>query len=386
MTYSVTKAGPYFASGEIRFSALRDTFRGSGTTIAASELKRNTTLTTEQTDPVVPDATENASISSASNLALSQFRNSIKYYFITQSDTNEDVAVTALPWNGNLDKTIRKILYVTGTIGATTSSSNALSLTSSAYNLTMNVSGNILGYGGAPGGGGAAGSQACGVNPGTNAGPGGNGSPGTDAISITSSGRVIVNIEATGKVYGGGGGGRGGDGGRNGADSVCSYYTYYYTGYVCASVPGCGSDVQLAIENGGGCNCVTSGKGKKASTVCYNAIYRSYCRRETFYQVCGGAGGSGGNGATGRGYNNLGGALNGAGGAGGQVASCPDPNVGYAAGGVGNTGGTGDSGGNGGDWGEDGGGPGGAAGRAIRGSVFSVTGSISSENIRGIYN
>lgn len=386
MTYSVTKAGPYFASGEIRFSALRDTFRGSGTTIAASELKRNTTLTTEQTDPVVPDATENASISSASNLALSQFRNSIKYYFITQSDTNEDVAVTALPWNGNLDKTIRKILYVTGVIGATTSSSNALSLTSSAYNLTMNVSGNILGYGGAPGGGGAAGSQACGVNPGTNAGAGGNGSPGTDAISITSSGRVIVNIEATGKVYGGGGGGRGGDGGRNGADSVCSYYTYYYTGYVCASVPGCGSDVQLAIENGGGCNCVTSGKGKKASTVCYNAIYRSYCRRETFYQVCGGAGGSGGNGATGRGYNNLGGALNGAGGAGGQVASCPDPNVGYAAGGVGNTGGTGDSGGNGGDWGEDGGGPGGAAGRAIRGSVFSVTGSISSENIRGIYN
>ena len=386
MAYSVTKAGPYFASGEIRFSALRDTFRGSGTTIAASELRRNTTLATEQTDPVVPDATENGSISTGSNLTLSQFRNSIKYYYITQSGTDENVAVEGLSWNNNLDKSIRKVLSITGVVGATTPLNDALSLSVNAYNLVMNVSGNILGYGGAAGGGGAAGSQTCGVNPGTNAGAGGNGSPGTDAISIISGGRVIVNIEASGKVFGGGGGGAGGNGGRNGADSTCSYYTYYYTDYVCASVPGCGSDVQLTVENGGGCNCVTSGKGKKASTICYNALYRSYCRRETFYQVCGGAGGAGGSGAIGRGYNNLGGSLNGAGGAGGQAASCPDPNVGFAAGGVGNTGGTGDSGGGGGDWGEDGGGSGGLAGRAIRGSVFSVTGSISSSNIRGIYN
>ena len=51
-----------FASGEIKFSDLRDTFKGSGTEIKASELFRDTN--TNQPTPVVPDATENVNISS----------------------------------------------------------------------------------------------------------------------------------------------------------------------------------------------------------------------------------------------------------------------------------------------------------------------------------
>lgn len=390
MSYSVSVTGPFFTSGEVRFSALRDTFKGSGTMIKASELLRQATLTTEQTDPIVPDSTENANISTGSNWATSQFRNSIKYYNITQSGTDVNQVIDNLSWNGNLNKTIRKILGITGTIGATSSASDALVLGTDSRNLTIQVSGSILGASGAGGGAGAQGSQVCGVNPGSNAGTGGGGAPGSDAISITSAGRVNVDILSTGKIYGGGGGGAGGKGGDNGADSTCSYYTYYYTGSLCASVPGCGADVQVSYSNLGGCNCVTSGKGKKTSTVCYNAIYQSYCRRETFYQVCGGYGGSGGAGTPGRGYNNIVASLAGAAGSAGQAAYCPDPNVGYAAGGVGNTGGTGENGGNGGDWGSDGesktGAIGGLAGRAIQGSLFSVFGSIGSDNIKGLYN
>lgn len=390
MTYSVSTAGPYFTSGEIRFSALRDTFRGTGTQIRASELLRRTTLGVEQTDPVVPDATENTSIATSTNWATSQFRNSIKYYNITQSGTNENVIVQNLTWNDNLNKTIRKVLYITGTIGATLSSTDALTLGADSYNLTMSISGSIYGYGGAGGSNGAGGSQACGVWPGANSGLGANGAAGTDAITISSSGRVIINIESNGKVFGGGGGGSGGRGGFNGQDSVCAYYTYYYTGYACGSVPGCGSDDQITYENGGGCNCSTSGKGSKATTTCYNSLYRSYCRRTIYYEVCGGAGGAGGDGAAGRGYNNLSNSLSGAGGSGGQDRSCPDPNIGYAAGGVGNTGGTGERGGNGGDWGESGGSTsgrnGGLGGRSVRGSIYTVQGSIGSDNIKGVYS
>ena len=73
MSSAVTKAGPYFASGEIKWSSLRDTFRlgtpsddgatpGSSTTgtISASELRRDADVT--ETNPIVPDATENASL------------------------------------------------------------------------------------------------------------------------------------------------------------------------------------------------------------------------------------------------------------------------------------------------------------------------------------
>ena len=125
MSVSISKAGPFFASGPITFSELRRTFRaqsrkttssGSETfatdvaPISMSELKRDTTPTSA--NPIVPDATENSAIGSVSDVALSQFRNSIKFYYITQTGSDIYFDIDALTWNSNLGKTINHLLRI----------------------------------------------------------------------------------------------------------------------------------------------------------------------------------------------------------------------------------------------------------------------------------
>jgi hypothetical protein len=169
MTATVTRAGPYYTSGEeIKFSSLRANFRaqqrkttsgGSETfstdtgEIKVSDLKRITT--TLETNPIVPDATENANISTSSNWKTSQFRGSIKYYYITQSGTNlnfdiDNPPTTGSPasWNANLNKNIQKFLFVDGTCGSNSVTIPAAQLNDAAYNLTVDVTGSILGAGG----------------------------------------------------------------------------------------------------------------------------------------------------------------------------------------------------------------------------------------------
>ena len=75
MAVSVAKAGPYYSSGAISFSSLRSNFRAQSrrqssggsesfatdtAQIKASQLLRVTSTT--NTNPTVPDATENANI------------------------------------------------------------------------------------------------------------------------------------------------------------------------------------------------------------------------------------------------------------------------------------------------------------------------------------
>ena len=161
MTVTVTKAGPYYASGEIKFSDLRRVFRaqqrkqtssGSETfntdtaSISATELLRVTDTT--ETNPIVPDSTENSNISTSNNLKLSQFRNSIKYYYITQSGTDENFDIAAQSWNTNLDKNINKFMFIDGTCGSNSSSLSAAQLNATAYNLIVDTYGSILGAGG----------------------------------------------------------------------------------------------------------------------------------------------------------------------------------------------------------------------------------------------
>jgi len=63
MGISVTKAGPYFTSGEIKFSQLRSNFKETGSgSISASELFRNTNI--YDREPITPDSTENDDIAS----------------------------------------------------------------------------------------------------------------------------------------------------------------------------------------------------------------------------------------------------------------------------------------------------------------------------------
>ena len=378
MAVATTKAGPYYSSGQISFSSLRSNFRaqqrkttsgGSETfatdnaSISASQLLRNTSTT--NTNPTVPNATENSSIaSSQSNWKTSQFRNSVKFFYITQSSTNTNFDMDDLAWNGNLNKNINKFLFVTGTCGSSSVSSVAASFNATAYNLTFDVTGSILGAGGRGGG--------------TSGAPDPSGEGGGTAMSVSSSsGRnVVVLVRSGARIYGGGGGGERGAQGANGGGGRCYNET---TTSGCGSAPGCPGGYSDRGTWGGGC-C------QSTCDWCWGCCER--CVRNTQYRRCvqeyntsGGTGGAGGTGGPGRGYNNQSGSLAGAGGS-----------AGSDGGGCGaQSGQTGETGGAGGDWATSGAntnnsGNGGGGARAISGSNYSVSGTINSSTVKGAYN
>ena len=176
MAISVTKSGPYFTgSGAISFSAMRSTFRLNNPTgtISASELLRNTDIT--NTDPILPDATENSDVSTSSNWKTSQIRDSIKFYNVTQpsGDTNVNLDIDAQSWNGNLAKNIVKKMNLQGTSGSNSTSLRAAQIDQTSHNLTIDVSGNIFG---------------CGADA-TTTGP--DGADGGDALGITGGGNNL---------------------------------------------------------------------------------------------------------------------------------------------------------------------------------------------------
>lgn len=367
MAVSVSKAGPYYASGSISFSSLRANFKEmTSGSIRASELIRNTS--TSATNPTVPDATENVNIaSSAANLKLSQFRNSIKYYYLTQSGINDNSSATGSPglnisaqsWNNNLNKNIRKWFYLQGIIGSVVTSQYAASFDAEAYNLTLDVSGYVYGQGGT---GGTLASIS-----GNNAG---------SAMYLRSTGSSIaVKVNAGARIYAGGGGGEKGATGANGSSGLCYTTTDYTTGGNCGSCPGCGSNTSLGCRGVGGCNC---GKGGCGSTV-----YVNDCRSYSYFSVPGGTGGEGGNGGNGQGYTIA--RTNGSTGSAGGYSSCGSANTSTQTQGA-----TGETGGNGGDWGASGGnttntGNGGSPGRAISGSNYLTTGTLDLTTIKGLY-
>lgn len=391
MTLTVSKAGPYYASGEIKFSSLRSNFRaqvrketlsGSETfptdtaEIKASELLRITTIT--NSNPVVPDATENANISTSSNWKVSQFRNSIKYYYIAQTATEINLDIDTLSWNSNLNKTVRKFLFVgsASTCGSNDATIPAAHLNATAYNLTVDVYGDIFGAAGRGGGSGGG-------------APAISGQKGGDALQMTSTNGAnnIVLVRSTGRIYAGGGGGEKGVTGADGANGQC--YDAYTQGGGCGC-PSCASgwtDGSCYQNYGNHCDrkqvcgcwgdCWWESNGDTFSRSCYKD-----------YQVSGGSGGIGGNGGLGKGYNNLSGPSN------GDSAGTPGLAQGCFNGGSYTTtpqqGKPGTQGGNGGDWNQEGGntdntGSGGAKGLAVFGSNYTVTGIVNSDTVKGAY-
>ena len=379
MSVSVSKAGPFFASGPITFSELRRTFRaqsrkttssGSETfatdvaPISMSELKRDTTPTS--TNPIVPDATENSAIGSVSDVSLSQFRNAIKFYYITQTGSDIYFDIDALSWNSNLDKTITKTIFIDGDIGSDNALSPAASFEQSpAYNLLFDVTGTIKG---APGlGGGKPGNVSI------------SGQTGGTALSIISTGgeNLTVLVRSSARIYGGGGGGEKGATGAQGATGLCQDTQ---TVQNCGSCPDCptGWTSTSGCYSGAGCarvrRCNWWGSCWFETTA-----YLRYddCLNE--YQVAGGLGGEGGDGGTGRGYGNE--APNPLQ---GDNGSPPAPDNGCNS----TQGQPGETGGAGGEWALKGGdtnntGDGGSPGRAITGTNYSVIGSISATTIKG---
>ena len=364
MSVSISKDGPYFSSGSISFSALRDTFRRSGGSIKASELRRYTDVNIA--NPVVPDCTENAAISSGSNLSLSQFRNSIKFYYITQSGTDISLSLhSSSYWNNNLGKNIVKTAYVTGVNGENTIDVAALRHRGDNFptrNLTIQVSGQIYGAGGI--GGGRSRDPISGTR-------------GGGAFRVEGSGggtaRVRVIITSSGRVWAGGGGGeKGRDGGR-GNDGYCPEDCGWRNTYCQGNSPGgdkCPGGYRYSHTRWVRC-CGGSDRN------CHTALWEVTCCRPG-YATSGGNGGTGGRGGNGRGYNNFSGSLA------GEPGSAGTSGGGCGAG----NGQNGERGGDGGEWGRRGGdtsniGIGGWAGPAIFGKNFDLSGNVNSDTVRG---
>ncbi len=376
MAISVTKSGPYFTSGAISFSAMRNTFRLNNPTgtISASELLRNTDVT--NTDPILPDATENSDVATSTDWKTSQIRDSIKFYNVTQTDTNINLDIDGLSWNSNLNKNIVKKMNIEGVCGSNTTGTAAALMDDTAHNLTIDVSGDIFGCGAL--------ANTDGDNP--------DGLDGGDALDVITSGNnVSVNVQSTARIYGGGGGGEHGNDGAQGQDGTCFNYIF---GEVASGCGFCGDCSNLGAgyenfggcANAGGCNCSGWWFWRGCSDFTRTA---AQCRKQDPITVTGGTGGAGGDGGRGRGFNYQSGTLSGVSGLGGSsFVGCGGFTGTITAGG---TGGDGETGGAGGDWGENGAntddtGNGGTAGKAIdRSTNVSVGGIINSNTVKGIY-
>ena len=376
MAITVTKSGPYFTSGAISFSAMRNTFRLNNPTgtISASELLRNTDVT--NTDPILPDATENSDVATSTDWKTSQIRDSIKFYNVTQTDTNINLDIDGLSWNSNLNKNIVKKMNIEGVCGSNTTGTAAALMDDTAHNLTIDVSGDIFGCGAL--------ANTDGDNP--------DGLDGGDALDVITSGNnVSVNVQSTARIYGGGGGGEHGNDGAQGQDGTCFNYIF---GEVASGCGFCGDCSNLGAgyenfggcANAGGCNCSGWWFWRGCSDFTRTA---AQCRKQDPITVTGGTGGAGGDGGRGRGFNYQSGTLSGVSGLGGSsFVGCGGFTGTITAGG---TGGDGETGGTGGDWGENGAntddtGNGGTAGKAIdRSTNVSVGGIINSNTVKGIY-
>jgi hypothetical protein len=351
MAVSVSKTLLFPTLTNIKFSDLRSEFKEvSNGPISASELRRSTN--TSSSNPIVPDATENAAVSTGNNLKVSQFRNTIKYYNLNQSGTDLNLDIFAQTWNANLSKNIVKKMNINGTCGSNTTATAALLVNAITYNLQVIVNGFVFGAGGAGG----------------TSSSGGNGGP---AMSLISLGGAINLLTVGGsQVYGGGGGGAKGATGGFGANGTCSYIDSYVTGAQCGSCPGCGPGYSQNCYSDGSC-----GGGKNPST-----SYKSNCSKTAYFQTGNPPGGAGGNGGLGQGYGQA--RTDGSGGAGGSASDC-----GGAVSVDTQYGGTGETGGNGGDWGSDGGGTSAygasASGRSVAGSNYTIDANSITSVFRG---
>jgi len=373
----------------ISFRALQTTFGGNFNSVQFSTYKRNTDL--DNTDPIVPDSTENANISSSnSNLRASNFRGSIKQYILTQTSSDSTVDLDSQSWNSNLAKNVIKTFQVNGTMAATSTGNQGAAFDAEAYNLRLEVTGNIYGIGGA---GGLAND--------------GNGSPGGDALFANNtsnrsgaSAKIAINVNSNGRIWAGGGGGAAGNAGNAGGDLSCfnenTVLTQVYGGNSTNPNRGCKNcpptSGNLPLFSNGNCISGTSlgvsnqrsrcrGRQERGQT-CTNQYFRNCVYRQNF-NVAGGNGGNGGNGGVGEGANNNPGSGNS--GNSGNTTNC-------AANGNSSTGNPGNSGASGGTWGQPGGNTntanGGAAGRAIfriNGNTYNVSGA-NSNNVKGAFS
>ena len=159
---------------EFKTISPRTTFSGSddhsGDTgsVSASELLRNTSLSVA--DPVVPDVSENANIvTTSSNWNISGFKNAIKYYYLNQTDIDDNQGEISRPgfavtdptvnsaysdddvksWPDSISKNIVKKVFIEGVVGSISSTTSACSVGDDNIdinNLTVSIAGSVFGY------------------------------------------------------------------------------------------------------------------------------------------------------------------------------------------------------------------------------------------------
>ena len=432
MSITVTKEGPYFTSGPIKFSEIRTRFKESSSgSISASELFRNTNIT--DVNPIVPDSTENDQVADEFTFSGGKFtfsgtktdwkaslmRDSIKRYAATQSGTDlnadfglytasggkgidwdgQGVADAAGSTTGNITRNVQKAINVTGTCGSNDTGTNGLTGGGGvgadkkpaaqlvlpnplkAVNTTINNSGRIEGAGGQGG---------CYTDWQSNSDPG---KDGGIALKIVHEGDqndgVIVNN--TGEILGGGGSGEQGEQGFEGSAGTCSSTTTstssgWYVGGVYSTCGGggggCGGDQNLGSVCFWQVDCDGDGSfdGSLCADVCqWTSTSTSYNNYGSSTDPVPGKGGCGGDGA---GYGQT--RQNGSAGTAAQQASCSN---GSLEGGSRAT--DGGRGGNGGEHGQGGQGTlgtpgdGGKSGAAICGKHYDLRGSTGSPNVMG---
>ena len=300
MTITVATFGPFYATAgtPISFSSLRTNFRATdidGTvsvdtsSISASQLRRIDSQSIS--DPTVPDATENVGISTENDLNISQFRNSVKYYKVSQTSTDTNLNISTQAWNSNLSKNIKKKFSISGTIGSSNINTPALSSSSVEHcNLEIVVTGKILGAGGAAG-----------------TANGGNGGNGGTAMNIQNTFilPIKITIFPSANIYGGGGGGgagtKGGTGGKgaNGSSTTATLNARTCTDYASGCATWQTNYTNTDLDD-------TTRNTNLGWIIQYCPSYYS-CPYYTYSETAttggdGGEGGNGGNGGVGQGY------------------------------------------------------------------------------------
>ena len=410
MTVVVSREGPYFGSGTIRWSDLRSKFKEtSNGTIRCSELFRNTNI--YDRNPIVPDSTENDQAAdpysggtdatkapfvfsgTGTNWKASLMRNSIKRYFATQTGTDVEFEMglftasgsKGIDWDGqgvadalgsvtgNITRNIYKEIRITGICGSTdtgidgTAGSGGvgkqkkpaarLELPSGmkAINVTIKNSGSIHGAGG------LGGFFPDGTSPLDRSDPG---KDGGIALKIWHEGEESKTyIQNTGEIFGGGGGGEQGKhgyinpAGLNAmrancyADNSYNYFGGYYNTCNGESVQdSCGSDTLLRPLWSFRIQCDDSDPANPYDGWVGNA----YCRHVDIYSEFGDAPvqGRGGRGGNGKGYTQS--RTTGFSGTDPGSSACPTCPAGTAANPGGECSGPGGKGGDGGEWGATG--------------------------------
>ena len=301
--FQVTTAGPYFTSGEIKFSVLRSLFKEETSgAVKASELRRVTS--TSETNPIVPDSTQNAQISTENNLSMSQFRGSVKRYYADSISDGDQVHLNhydgnnGIDWsnggtsgadgsaaNNNLSKNIQKFVHWLNTAyssdndggdGGSAENKNgtglgkipAMSLEPAisggaygVYNLQLNVSGKIYGAAGRGG-----------YKNQTNNTDTRRGKAGGTALKISHSGSTtVVYVENGARIHGGGGGAEQGEMGADGKRGQCIRKVFTTISGGCGGgTPSCPTDYTRVSNSTSKCGTAQSNcrRQRGGATIC----------------------------------------------------------------------------------------------------------------------